>query len=79
MPNQIRKVLGSSVRRIRQERKISSEELARAIDITSCELEQVETAKAAIRLDQLVGLSSALNVPLLSLFSDEVPAANLHP
>lgn len=75
MRNDVLAVLGKSVKRIRKEQHLSADELARTINISSSELNEVETAKTAIGLEQLVGLSKALNVPMLRLFlSDELPA-----
>lgn len=80
MRNDVLAVLGASVRQLRQERQLSTDELAQAVNISSHELDEVESARTAIRLDQLVGLSSALNVPLLRLFlSDELPATEIRP
>lgn len=74
MRNDVLAVLGESLKAIRSEKRLSVDELAEASHISSTELDEVESARKAISLDQLVSLSSALNVPMLRLFlCDEYP------
>lgn len=79
MRHEVMAVLGNGLRKARRQRNLSTVELAQVVNLSSRELEEVECARMAIRTDQLVGLSNALNVPMLSLFwAEKMPVKKAH-
>lgn len=66
-------LLSARVRRLREERGWTQEELAQAISIEPATLSRYETAKQTFPLEVLRRIAASLRVPLTSLI-DEAPA-----
>lgn len=59
---QIREVLAANLRRLRQDRGMSQEELAHAADIDRTYISSLERARYAASIDMLERLAAALGV-----------------
>jgi len=64
------KVMGPQARSIRLARDLSMEDVAARVGIKRQQLDRFENAMEALTSDYLMGLSTALNVPLTRLFHD---------
>jgi len=65
------KKLGSKIRRLRNEKKITLKELARRTGLTSSYLSQIEKGLLIPSLNALIKISKCLEVPLLSFFLEK--------
>ena len=71
---------GAHLRRLRQDRGWTLEELAYEADLALLTVHRVETAKSAATLDVLLSLARAFGVPLRQLVdSPEMEQANVSP
>ena len=72
------KAFGAHLRRLRQERDWSLQELAYRADIALLTVHRIETAKFAATLDVLLSLARAFQVPLMDLVNcPEMESNNL--
>lgn len=68
MKTEINKKLGSRIKYLRQQRGMSQEKLAEAIDIATTSLSYVETGRGFMTLVTLEKLANVLNVDLYEIF-----------
>jgi transcriptional regulator with XRE-family HTH domain len=66
-------LLSARVRRLREERDLTQEQLAQAISIEPATLSRYETAKQSFPLDVLRRIAASLRLPLTALL-DDAPA-----
>lgn len=64
---------GVHLRRLREERGMSQQELADLADVSKMTVLRAENARHTVTLDVLLSLSRALQVPLPDLMGFEVP------
>jgi transcriptional regulator with XRE-family HTH domain len=64
---------GTHLRRLREERKFSQQELADLSDMAKTSIQRFENAKMCATIDALVNLAKALNVPMRELMDFEIP------
>lgn len=64
---------GVHLRRLREHRGISQQELADLADISKLTVQRTENAKFSVTLDVLLSLARALQVPLSELLNFDVP------
>ena len=64
---------GLHLRRLREERGMSQQELADLADVSKLTVQRTELAKFSVTLDVLLSLARALRVPLYELVSFSVP------
>lgn len=62
--------VGSNIRRIRQDARLSQEELAEAAGINRTYLSQLENGRSSPTLDVLERIARALEVPISALIAD---------
>lgn len=67
----LRKEFGKRIRQLRQERKLSQEELGVKAKLHRTYIGMIERAEKNITLENIEKLSKALGVPVSSLFKDE--------
>lgn len=60
--------LRTEIQTLRKAREMSVGQIAEAVDIPSAEFNEFETAGRMVRSDELMRISSALEIPLLRLF-----------
>ena len=78
MPGDIRLRLGGAVRKLRRRRKITQQQLAELADLDYKHIQLLEGKRTPYaRLDTLVKLAKALNVPLSKLIR-EAERGSLH-
>lgn len=68
MKTEINKKLGKRIQYLRQQRGLSQEKLAEAIDIATTSLSYVETGRGFMTLATLEKLAKVLNVELYEIF-----------
>lgn len=71
----LRGALGRRIRAARQERGLSTVQVARAIGVSPSLISQVERGLTGPSLDVLEGIAGCLEVPIGALFSAEPPAS----
>jgi len=64
------KIVGASVRRIRQSKKLSQEKLAYLSELDRTYIQSIEKGKRNISIKVLFQISKALNVSILELIKD---------
>lgn len=64
------KILGLSIKRIREQRKLSQEKLAEAADIHTSYIGQIERGLRHPSLKVLFRIADALNIKISELFKD---------
>tara|TARA_B100000795_G_scaffold255474_1_gene227155 strand:- start:509 stop:730 length:222 start_codon:yes stop_codon:yes gene_type:complete len=64
------KIVGASVRRIRQSKKLSQEKLAYLSELDRTYIQSIEKGKRNISVKVLFQISKALNVSILELIKD---------
>ncbi len=67
---QARRILARNVRRLRQLRDLSQEELADAAEVRQAQVSEIESGKSNVTLDKLGRLAAALDVKLADLFDE---------
>ena len=70
-PNDI-KALGTHLRRLRDARDISQQELADLADLSKITIQRIENAKFSATIDVLVSIAKALKINLSELVSYQV-------
>lgn len=68
MDRKVLAVLASKARKLREDRNIAVDDMARRIGLTAESLNRFESAEERIELDKLVCLVNVLGVPLISLY-----------
>lgn len=68
MPDNIRILFGNQVRKLRQARGVSQEELAFISDLHRTYISDIERGTKNVSLDNIHKIAVALNVPLKGLF-----------
>ncbi len=68
-------VIGSRLRRLRKERKLTQEELARQIGIQQSDLSRMEKGEYRVSLDNLFKILSAFELQISDFFVDQPAAA----
>ena len=68
MKSEINKKIGNRIKYLRQQRGLSQEKLAEAIDIATTSLSYVETGRGFMTLNTLEKLANTLNVDLYEIF-----------
>ncbi len=61
------KAFGTHLRRLREERDYSQQQLADIADIAKITVQRIENAKFTVTLDVLISLAKALKLPLRDL------------
>src|SRR3984957_9384615 len=74
--NPIDSLVGARIRLLRQRRKMSQEELGKAIGVTFQQVQKYENGKNRIGASRLNMVAAALNVPISELFDDTSPTSN---
>ena len=67
------KAFGVQLRRLRESKNYSHQELADIADVAKITIQRIENAKFTVTLDVLVSLSDALKIPLKELLDFQVP------
>ncbi len=67
-PNSI-KAFGTHLRKLREERDFSQQQLADIADVAKITIQRIENAKFTVTLDVMVSLAKALKIPLKDLVS----------
>ena len=67
-PAEIRS-FGAHLRKLREAREISQQELADMADLAKITIQRIENAKFSVTLDVLVSISKALSISLKELLS----------
>lgn len=70
------KEFGIHVRRLREERKLSQQELADLADLAKKTITRIENGNAAATNDVMISLARALNITLNELVSFQLPKEN---
>ncbi|MEN9522079.1 MAG: hypothetical protein RL065_456 [Bacteroidota bacterium] len=63
------KEFGMHLRRLRQAKGLSQQQLADLADISKITIQRIENAKFNVTLDTLISLSTALEIPLTKVFN----------
>lgn len=58
---------GTHLRRLREERELSQQQLADIADVAKITVQRIENAKFTVTLDVMVSLAKALKVPMREL------------
>ena len=66
----VRRVVADNVKRLRDQRGMSQEELADAANLNQSEISDIENAKSNIRLDIVQSLAAGLSARLAELFEE---------
>jgi transcriptional regulator with XRE-family HTH domain len=74
--NPVDAAVGARMRLLRQRRKMSQEELGKAIGVTFQQVQKYENGKNRIGASRLNMVADALNVPISELFDDTSPTSN---
>jgi transcriptional regulator with XRE-family HTH domain len=74
MPNEIVKVVGSTLRRLRTERALSLSDLARSSGVAKATLSALEGGRGNPTLETLSALAAALQIPMGDLITAADPA-----
>jgi transcriptional regulator with XRE-family HTH domain len=74
--NPVDVAVGARMRLLRQRRKMSQEELGKAIGVTFQQVQKYENGKNRIGASRLNMVAAALNVPISELFDDTSPTSN---
>jgi len=61
------KAFGTHLRKIREENKLSQQQLADMADIAKITIQRIENAKFTVTLDVMVSIAKALNMQLKDL------------
>ena len=61
------KAFGTHLRKLREERDLSQQDLADIADVAKITIQRIENAKFTVTLDVMVSLSKALKLPLKEL------------
>lgn len=67
------KAFGMHLRRLREERDLSQQQLADLADLAKITVQRIENAKFRVTIDVLISLSTSLNVTLPELVDFEIP------
>jgi transcriptional regulator with XRE-family HTH domain len=67
------KAFGVQLRRLRESKSLSQQELANRADVAKITVQRIENAKYTVTLDVLISLSEALEVSLIELFDFPLP------
>lgn len=73
-PNDVDRLVGQNVRRLRTERKLTLVELAAELKISHQQLQKYETGGNRLSAGMISNLASALSVPIETLFASPGPA-----
>jgi transcriptional regulator with XRE-family HTH domain len=65
------KAFGVQLRRLRETKNLSQQELADLADVAKITVQRIENAKYTVTLDVLISLSNALEMPLSRLLDYE--------
>ncbi len=68
--NNIDQAIGSSLRDLRESRKLSARQLAQTAGVSAAMISRVENGQVSPSISTMTSLASALDVPLVSLFRD---------
>jgi transcriptional regulator with XRE-family HTH domain len=74
MPNEIVKVVGTNLRRLRAERHLSLSDLARSSGVAKATLSALEGGRGNPTVETLSALAAALQIPFGDLITDADPA-----
>lgn len=64
------KSLGELICRIRKERRLSQDDLAKMANISQMTIQRLEASEVGIRLDNLIAIAGALDMSLTDLFKE---------
>ena len=67
------KAFGVQLRRLREAKDLSQQELADLADVAKITVQRIENAKYTVTLDVLISLAEALEVPLQELLDYPIP------
>lgn len=67
------KTFGMHLRRLREERNLSQQELADLTDMAKTSIQRFENAKMSATIDTLVSISKALDIPMRELMDFSFP------
>jgi DNA-binding XRE family transcriptional regulator len=73
MPNDIEKLIGVQIAKIRKEREITQEQLAESVDVATETISRLERGVSIPSLRTLAKISQALHASLKDLFDFEYP------
>lgn len=66
------KSFGSHLRKLREEKKLSQQQLADMADIHKTTLQNIENAKFSVKFDVVISLAKALEIPINKLTDFEI-------
>lgn len=72
------KAFGLHLRRLREARNLSQQQLADLADVAKITVQRVENAKYSITLDVLISLAKALKIPVGELTDFPLPKEKSH-
>lgn len=61
------KAFGTHLRKLREEKELSQQQLADMADVAKITVQRIELAKFVVTLDVMISLSKALEIPLNKL------------
>jgi transcriptional regulator with XRE-family HTH domain len=67
------KAFGVQLRRLRESKDLSQQELANLADVAKITVQRIENAKFTATLDVLIALSNAMGISLKEMFDFDLP------
>jgi transcriptional regulator with XRE-family HTH domain len=67
------KTFGIQLRRLRESKDLSQQELANLADLAKITIQRIENAKYSVTIDTLISLAQGLNLPLRELTDFTIP------
>ena len=64
--------VGTKIKEMRKDKKLTQQQLADMISMTRSSLQKYENGETAITIDLLESIAAALNVDIVSFFTDDV-------
>jgi transcriptional regulator with XRE-family HTH domain len=67
------KAFAAHIRRLREEKNLSQQQLADQADVAKITVQRIENAKYSVTLDVLISISKGMNIPLNKLLDFSLP------
>ncbi|WP_069997730.1 helix-turn-helix domain-containing protein [Cellulosilyticum sp. I15G10I2] len=64
--------IGTKIKEMRKDKKLTQQQLADMISVTRSSLQKYENGETAITIELLENIAAALNVDIISFFTDDV-------